>query len=260
MNRFVLVFIIGFSGIVLRAFAAEDKVDLAALEALTGRWIALRTQLAEEQQSWQRQQRHWEREISLLRREVTERRAALDTDSVFLSGVEEAQSDLQGETAALDASMQGLESVVSRHEAYLRVWLSRIPPGLAPELGAGFRMLPQNAAAASRTGVLRRLQAVLSLYTQIETLQNNLHLTRALLDVAGVQREVDILYFGLGHGFAVSASGDWAAVGTPSGDGWQWQEVRPEAARIRLAIRTVQRDAEAQLVPLLWSMPGGGRP
>ncbi|MFU8779489.1 MAG: DUF3450 family protein [Kiritimatiellia bacterium] len=241
------------------AVASDAKVDLAALEALTGRWIALRSELAGEQQAWQRQEGQWQREIGLLRREVAERRAALEADTAFLSGVEEAQSDLQVEKEKIEASLQLLDAVIGRHEALLRGWQMRVPPSLQPEGGVGFRALPANDAIAMQTGVLRRLQTVLVLYTQIETLQNNIHLVRELIDLAGVQREAAVLYIGLARGFAVSASGDWAAIGVPGDHGWVWQDMHAEAPRIRLAIRTLEREAEAQLVPLLWALAGEGQ-
>ena len=247
------VLLVGISGLAGadEALVAGDKNDLVALEALTGRWIGLRSELAAERQTWQRQQAHWQREIDLLQQEIRVRRTRLDADADFLTAVEQTQADISGEKDAVESSLHALGAVVGRHEMLLRAWEPLVPQGLLPELGVGFGALPANDAAAARAGVLRRLQTVLALYTQLETLHNTIHVVRELVDVDGLEREAEILYLGLARGFAISAGDAWAAVGTPTAEGWIWQEESGQAASIRLALRVLERDAAAQFVPLL---------
>lgn len=238
----------------------DGAVDLASLEALTGRWIALRAELAEERQSWERQERHWQRELALLEQEIASRRDMLDADSTYLDDVERAQARLLAERDAAESALQALGSQLARHEMHLRAFAPLVPQSLLGELGTGFRALPANDAAAARAGVLRRLQTVLALYTQIESLQNNIHAVQELITLNGQQREVDVVYIGLARGFAVSGGDDWAAIGEPTVAGWQWQEMSAEAGRIRRAIRVLQREGDIQLIPLLWGMSGEVRP
>ncbi len=245
-------------GIWIPVCRGEEKMDVAALEALTGRWIALRSELAAEEQSWKQQERQWKREIALLEREIASRRESLAEDTGYLQDVERGQADLIASKDVATDALQEMASVVSRHEVKLRAVSSWIPQSLHAALGTGFRALPENDDVAARASVLRRLQTVLALYTQIESLHNNMHLVRELIPVREQKREVDVLYVGLARGFAVSARNDWAAIGTPSDTGWQWQEVPEEASRIRLAIRVLQREADLQLVPLLLGIAGEG--
>ncbi len=237
----------------------EGKVDIVGLEALAGRWIALRAELAAERQAWARQERHWEREIALLEQEIAKRREALAEDTTFLRDVERDQADVLAEKEAATSALQELAIVVGQHEGRIRDFEALIPEGLRAELGRGFGALPEHDAAAERMGVLRRLQTVLALYTQIESLQHNMHFVRELIAYGEQQREVDVLYIGLSRGFAVSPKGDWAAIGIPTDGGWQWQEATDEASSIRLAIQVMQREADVQLVPLLLGVAEEGR-
>ena len=232
---------------------------MAALEALSGRWIALRSELAQERQNWERQERHWKRELALLDQEITSRRATLDADESFLDDVEQTQARLLAERDAAEAELHALGVVLERHEVQLRSFAPYVPDSLLGELGTGFQALPTNEAAATRAGVLRRLQTVLALYTQIESMQNNHHVVRELITIDDVQREVDVLYVGLARGFAVSGRNEWAAIGVPTATGWQWHETPVEASHIRSAIRMLQREGDIELVPLLWQL-GGGQP
>lgn len=229
---------------------AAARFDVGAFERLTGHWIGLRSELAREQQEWQRQQQHWQREIALLEREIITRGEVIAADTQQLSGFEQVHTDALAQKEQIDVTLRDLEVVLGRHELRLREWEGWIPAGLRADIGSGFRALPGNAAAASRMGVLRRLQTVLALYTQIETLQNNLHVVREMLEVGEARREVDVLYLGLARGLAVSASDDWAATGRPVESGWVWEPDPGQAANIRLALRVLQRDAVVQIVPL----------
>ncbi len=229
-------------------------MDLASLEALTGRWISLRAELAAEQQSWTRQEQQWQRELGLLEQEISARQQALDADASYLDDFEEVQARMLAEREHTEAALRELGVLLEKHELSLRAFEPLVPASLAGELGTGFRALPANDTAAARAGVLRRLQTVLALYTQIESLQNNLHVVRELIMVNGQQREADVLYVGLARGFAVSARDDWAAIGTATQAGWRWNPAPAEAAAIRAALRTIQREGEVELVPLLWEI------
>jgi len=234
-----------------RAESLGDREDLAALEALTGQWIALRTELAGEQRIWEQQQAHWQQEIDLLQQEVATLTAQWEDDAGFLSNVEQRQVEIMAQKDAMEQALGSLRSVVERHERELRGWALRVPPGLQAGWGTGFGALPAEGSGATGQGLLRRLQTVLTLYTQVETLQNNVHLVRELVEVDGIQREAEVLYLGLSRGFAVSTVPSWAAIGVPSDAGWVWQAHPEQASNIRLAVRVWQREAEVRFVPLL---------
>ncbi len=224
--------------------------DLTALDALTGRWLAVRTQLAEERRSWQEQEAHAKREIALLEAEQQRRTAELAESRTFMSDVEQERASVLGRKDQIDAEFERLEGLVLSSEAALRAWEDRIPAGLRQQVAAGFAALPRNAASARRTGLSRRLQTVVGLYTQIEALQNGVHVSQEILEPQGVRREVSVLYIGLARGFAVSRGGDWAALGFPGAQGWEWTPAPEAAGEIRLAISIVNREEVAQLVDL----------
>ena len=99
--------------------------------------------------------------------------------------------------------------------------------------------------------MLRRLQLVIALYTQIENLQHNIHVTKDVLPTdAGTKKEVDVLYLGLSRGFAVSRDNKWAAVGIPDVNGWQWAPDNTIAKQVEEAVAIFNRKQTAELVSL----------
>ena len=57
-------------GLVCSGFGDEDADTLDTLDALVGRWMALRTTIAEETRDWDARRAQWNTEIELLEREA----------------------------------------------------------------------------------------------------------------------------------------------------------------------------------------------
>ena len=96
-----------------------------------------------------------------------------------------------------------------------------------------------------------RLKLVFGLLTEIEQFDAGIHVAREILSPReGEEREVEVLYVGLGAGFAVEPSGGLGGTGYPTSTGWQW-EWRPEwADPVREAIRIYRKERSASFVQL----------
>jgi hypothetical protein len=140
--------------------------------------------------------------------------------------------------------------VVSRAELRLRAWDERIPASLKAGLADGLAALPTTRQQAEKQSLAERAQRVVALYTQLEQLLNNFHVTQQMLSTGEGRRQVDVLYLGLANGFAVSADDQWAAIGTPGDRGWQWTPVPDQAGAIRDALNVIAQHEPARLVDL----------
>ena len=227
--------------------AAQETSNLDTLDGLVGQWLALRTTIAEENRSWQARKAQWESEIQLLATEQLTLEKEIAENADFASSAEKEQAEILKRRDAMEAELEQLEQTIGRAETNLKQWKLRIPPGLNPTLSESFRAL-ENAEQQSLT---TRAQNVITLYSQIELLQQSFHATREMLDTGkGARRQVDILYIGLARGFAVSPNTDWAAIGLPTDQGWKWI-ARPELApKIRRALEIFNHEETAELVTL----------
>jgi len=66
----------------------------------------------------------------------------------------------------------------------------------------------------------------------------------------GTAREMDVLFVGLGAGYAVSRDGRLAAVGRMTDTGWVWTWPESGADDIRRAMAIFRKDQPAGFVPL----------
>lgn len=240
---------------------AQDAT-VGELEGLVAQWVALRGQLAREKRDWAEQEARWREEIRLLEAE----QAALDSE---IAETEATATAAEARRAALLASESGmtqvisdLEPAVSRAETELLAWRERVPASLGPGLRQALAQVPVEGTAGR--SLSRRLQVVVAAYTEIENIQHGIHAVREVLDVPGTHaREMDVLYLGLAHGYAVAPDDTWAAVGVPGDKGWTWTAGPDLAPRVRKAVALFNRQYPADFVALplrIKPQPAGDSP
>jgi hypothetical protein len=240
--------------LVMRAGAGDAAThgrDLDTLDGLVGRWLDVRTTIAEEKRTWQMRRSQWEDEIRLLEREAESLKTEIASAGASTSTVEKERAVVLARKDAMAGELNRLREILDRAEADLRQWEARIPAGLKPRLENAFQTLPGSQALADGMPLAKRVQQVVALYTRIESLQHDFHATREMLETdTGPRRHVDVLYVGLACAYAVSPANDWAAVGVPSTQGWSWRACPDRAAGIRRALDVFHREQTAELLSL----------
>lgn len=247
----------------LPATASGGESALQVLDQLVGRWMDLRGSLATERREWSEQRVQWEQEAELLSREAALLAEDLDNIRGVTAGLDAEHERLQERLTRLRSILKRLEPGIERAEANLRAWEQRVPAGLCGVLRPGWTELPADAALARQLPLAERAQVVVGLYAQIEELQNSIHVTRELLETgseSGQVRQVEVIYLGLARAFAVSPNTEWAAVGTPTGEGWQWRLEPALAGAVKSAIQVFRREIPAgmQSLPMQIVQPEGG--
>lgn len=234
--------------------AAPEHVSTPTLEsydAWVGRWMDLRSAIAEEKSEWQAQRQQWRRELALLETEAERLRSQIAETKLQTASAEAERASAFSRRDALRITLGNIQPALDRVEMRLREWKAWIPPALSRDLEGLFDALPPQGEPADRRSIGARVQAVAALCAAIESLHNEVHLTREMMETEnGPRQQVDVLYIGLGCAFAVAPHNDWAAVGRPGRLNWSWQPQPELAARIRDAIRIFNREKTARLVEL----------
>lgn len=231
-----------------------ESPSLATLEGLVEQWISLRGQATAERQTWDRQAEQWRQEITLLREEERRLDAQLERTTQFEAAEESRTSSQLARKAELHRALSGVNAVVDRAATPLSQLLPSIPPSLQSadiKRATGELLDPARSDSSAR-----RVQLLVGVLGEIEALQNRNHVVRELIDPGtGQRREMDVVYFGLARGYAISPNDAAVAAGIPAQTGWRWSELDPSAAD---AIRTLVQILNEEQPPTVVSVPMTG--
>lgn len=249
-NRVFLTWIIGLVG-VAGITAAPSSITINDLDSLVGRWMDLRSAIADETRQWQARQEQWQIEIRLLEEEKAKLEKEVQAFNRFATSIEKDRVEVLARKETMEAVLTQIQPQVFQAEQQLGSWQAKVPAALSPVLVKLFADLPSKQTDVSHVELTERLQRVVALLTQVETLQAGLHTTREILTTSDNQRrQVDVLYIGLARAFAVSPDDTWAAFGRPQAAGWDWSETPKLAPQIRQALQVLDRQKTVTLVAL----------
>jgi hypothetical protein len=236
--------------------------SVGELEGLVAQWVALRSQIAAEQQAWERQRLHLQRSTELLRKEAAELARDLAESQDTIAALDVQRAGLQERRDELRRILQAMQPVLDSAEEALLSIRDTLPASLGGSLHDAMGKLPETSEQASSVTTARRLQLVIAIYTELEKLHNGYHWAKEIVDAEDGRRiEVEVLYIGLTCAFAVSPEGEWAAVGRPGAAGWTWEPRPALGPQVREAIDVLHRRRTPKLVhlPLRVSTTGAGK-
>lgn len=223
--------------------------EVSTLEDLTAQWVALRAERAREAEAWRNEEARMRLELSLL--EEAEARLLEERDQLREQEdeVEASQADDLAELEARQDAGRQLGQSVAASRADLLAVLDALPPALRARLAE-----EEQALDGAEDSPLQQLRAVWTLRNQLTRIQHELHVTPAVIDVAGRRREMDVLWVGTARAFAVSGDDLLAAQGRPVQGTWEWEPLPGRESAVRRAVLLVRGEAAPGLVSLPWEV------
>jgi hypothetical protein len=156
------------------------------------------------------------------------------------------------EQAALNAKLteakQSLQSMEARLQALTDKVLRlrpQLPPRLAEALEMSYRSLEGNETSPGE-----RMQLVMTVLNR--SAQFNLSVSHGedIITVPGetTPRALDVIYWGLSHGYALDRAAGRAWYGAPTADGWRWEALEGAAPAVATLFAIRRDEADPQLV------------
>jgi hypothetical protein len=174
-----------------------------------------------------------------------------DRQEHLLAGTAEERAEQASLTAKLSESRESLQLTEARLEA-LTEKVIRLRPFLPPRLADALEM-SYRSLASKEPGPGERMQLVMTVLNRCA--QFNLTLTHGeeVLTLEGEPgpKAVDVIYWGLSHGYALDRAGGKAWLGTPGPTHWQWEALPGAAPAIAelMAIRLDEADPRLVTIP-----------
>lgn len=227
------------------AFAADPIQEVARTAS---EWVKTRAETVRVENSWTQDKALLASTINGLKERVERLQ---DKRDHLLSSTAEERTEQAALTAKLAEAKEALQVTETRLAA-LTAKVLKLRPQLPPRLSEALEM-PYRSLASKEGSPGERMQLVMAVLNRCA--QFNLSVTHGeevlALPGEGAPKAVDVIYWGLSHGYALDRAARKAWLGTPGADGWKWEALDGAAPAVTelLAIRRDEADPRLVTVP-----------
>ena len=235
------------------ALPAETN-SIENLEKAAADWVKVRAESTRLQVEWSSQHQLLESMVNGL----NERAQSLETNWDYLQAKTAKERD---DISRLETANQSAAAGLAATEAQLKAIdakLVQLRPALPPRLSAALE-LPFKSLAAADLTVGERMQLTLTVLNRCAQFNRAVASDEELLNPDGEKdaRLLEVIYWGLSHGYALDRARGLAWFGSPGPAGWRWEPAPDAAKRVAEVIAISRGKSE----PLFVEVPARlGRP
>lgn len=239
-------------GILLLGLATPlwAQPPLGATRTALERWIEARQLISKTSADWQADRELLEQTVALYERELQSlamQRGEVSTNTAQVDIERAAALKQQAGLEAASAKVRELAAALEKRAAALA---PSFPAPLADKVRPLLARFPADPAAERPTG-LERMRNVVGLINEVNRFNAAVTvISQVKKNPAGAEVQVETIYLGLAQAFFVDKAGEYAGVGAPGANGWEWTP-RPElAGRVQRALAIYRNTAPAAFVGL----------
>lgn len=229
---------------------AGESLSLTQTRTTLEQWVETRQLISKTKADWQSDKETLEQTALLFERElqsIAEQLGKVSTNSVQ---VDRERDEALGRQSELTAAAEKAKTLVTQLEARVQSLAAGFPPPLAEKVQPLLQRIPADPAA-TRAGGLERMQNVVGIINEVDKFNAAVTVVSEVRkNPSGAEVQVETLYVGLAQAYFVDKTGEYAGVGRPGAQGWQWTENRDLAGRIQKSIAIYKNAAPAAFVSL----------
>jgi hypothetical protein len=209
-----------------RAADALDSVQKTVTE-----WVKVRAETARIEDDWTWQQTLMQSTLDALQertRQLEAKRAELEART----------ASARNDTAALLARRQELKAAQAQAADHLRLLadrLARMRAWLPPRLSVALE-LPYRSLATPDADTSERMRYAMIILSRCAQFNRAVSVGEEMITTAnGEKRLMEVVYWGLSHGYALDRSAHAAYLGAPTENSWGWTvlpDLAPRVARL----------------------------
>ena len=219
----------------------ENNKEIEDSRKIIEKWVQTRQLISKEKNDWREQKELIEARIKLFKSEIKDLDKAISDAEEAASDAERKQVELQIQSNSFKAAANVVESTAGDYEIRLRELAKQFPKPLLVKIEPLLSKMPKDPRLTGMSSG-ERMAIVVGVLNEVHKFNGAITLVSDLRemrpDESGVVKtlEVKTLYLGLGQAFFVDKKGQYAGVGKPSPEGWQWESNNDLASSISSAI------------------------
>lgn len=248
------VFLRSLTGVLLPAACLISAASAGAADPIqevgktASEWVKTRAETVRVETAWTQERVLLDSTIKGLKERATQLE---DKRDHLLSTTAEERAELATLTGKLTESKEHLRATEARLEALTEKVLRLrplLPPRLSGALEMSYRSLEEKTGSPGE-----RMQWVMTVLNRCAQFNLSIAYGEEVLVLAGEPgpKSVDVIYWGLSHGYALDRAAGKAWLGAPGPERWQWEPLDGAAPAVAdlLAIRVDEADPRFVTVP-----------
>jgi chromosome segregation ATPase len=230
----------------LGTVSATDKLD--STRSVLEEWVETRQIISEEKSDWKLERSILNDTVELLSSEKARLDQALEELEESATAADEDRTELAEEKEKLVTATAVVESNIEGLEMQMKEIVKTLPEPLVDTIKPLIRRLPEDPANTS-LALGERVQNIVGILSQTDKFNTTITQTSESREISdGKIVEVRTLYLGLAAAFYVDASGEYAGVGHPTADGWEWPRIDGAGAEIKRLIDVYEGTEDIEFV------------
>lgn len=249
MNRVVVFFALGQAGLRLCGNLCA-ATPVAETRSVLEKWVETRQLISRTRNDWQADQETLTQTIALYERElksITEQMSKVSTNSTQVAKEkQDAEAALKSSNEALDRAWQ----FAATTEAQVRKLVPQLPTPLQDILKPLLGRMPADPANTKMLAA-ERVQVIVGVLNELDKFNNAVNVfSEKLKNPKGEEAAVQTIYVGLGAAYFVNDAGDFAGVGMPGVNGWEWTPKPELASTVMEVVKIYRNERPARFVTL----------
>jgi len=229
---------------------AVAQPPLADTRSTLEQWFEANQLISKTKTDWRADKELLERTIDLHERELQAIEEQMSGISTNNTQVEKERLETEATLAASQEALDAARTFASGFEAAIQKLVPRLPGPLRDILKKDLARIPADPVN-TRMLAAERMQILVGLLNEMDKFNNALNVfSERRKNTNGEEIAVETVYVGLGAAYFVNESGDFAGMGSPGPDGWEWN-IKPELApTVREVLMVYRSERTAQFITL----------
>ncbi len=242
-----LLYALALSSSLLPSLASAQDAIAATRDQLN-KWVETRQIISKETADWQTEQAILSDTETLLSSELKRVSQALADLETSATAADEDRSQLAAEKETLVAASSVVEANIGALETEMKAILPTLPAPLIQKIKPLIRRLPDDSAN-TKLSLGERVQNIVGILSQADKFNTTITSTSESREIEGGKViEVRTLYWGLAMAYYVDASGEYAGIGHPTAEGWQWPRIEGAGLEIKRLLDVYEGSESIQFV------------
>jgi septal ring factor EnvC (AmiA/AmiB activator) len=235
-------------GCTLAPFSLIAQNKVSETRDVLDQWVETRQITSKEKTDWRTEKSILGDTVTLLNNELERLNKSLEDLEASATAADEDRSELAGEKETLTKASTVVVNNIGALETQLKVIIKSLPEPLINKIKPLIRRLPEDPAD-TKLSLGERLQNIVGILSQADKFNTTLTQTSESREIEGGKIvEVRTLYWGLAMAYYVDASGQYAGIGYPGADGWEWPRIEDKGAEIKRLIDVYEGTEDIQFV------------